>query len=168
MYPCKQELEITPYNISHHDPFLQLPQLESPKMPQVSNMQNCSSMQHYGATSNLPSSMLTQDHIIHSQQLDSFYGNTGCGSDQIDMDQVTDWRVLDKFVASQLSNDQQHGHLDAPNKESNYNNSSIFHVSEDMNMVVSPNSDNQHLGVPSGSDQYASTSNSSCQIDMWK
>ncbi|XP_021738108.1 NAC domain-containing protein 7-like [Chenopodium quinoa] len=165
MYPCKQELEIAPYNISHHDPFLQLPQLESPKMPQPS-MQTCNSMPPYGTSTNLSSSLLVQDQMIHSQQFDSMYGNV-CGSEQVLEDQVTDWRVLDKFVASQLSQDEQHG-PSAANKEINYSNVPIFPVSEHMNMVISPNNSNKQgqLGA-SSSDQYASTSNSSCQIDMW-
>nr|ANV19797.1 NAC5 [Haloxylon ammodendron] len=168
MYPCKQELEIVPYNMSHqHDPFLQLPQLESPRMPHAS-MQSCGTIPPYGTSSNMPSSVLTQDQVFHSQHMDSMFGNT-CGSDQF-FDQVTDWRVLDKFVASQLSHDEQHG-PSVPNKESNYSNSPIFPVSEDMNMVISPNNSNNkqdHLGVPSDHHQYASTSTSSCQIDMWK
>ncbi|KMT12553.1 hypothetical protein BVRB_5g097990 isoform B [Beta vulgaris subsp. vulgaris] len=161
MYPCKQELEIPPYNMSHHDQFLQLPQLESPKMPQAS-VQNCSSIQPYGSSMNMhSSSMLTQDQIIHSQPLNSIYGNNFGGV----VDQVTDWRVLDKFVASQLSQDE-HG-PPGPSKESNYSNAPIFPESEHMNMVISPNSNKQdNLGM--SSDQYASTSTSSCQIDMWK
>lgn len=163
MYPCKQELEIASYNISHHDPFLQLPQLESPKMPQA-NMQSSSSMPPFGTCTNLPSSMLIHDQTIHPQQLDSIYGHTS-GSEQV-VDHVTDWRVLHKFVASQLSQDEQHG-SPAANKELIYSNDPIFPVSEHMNMVISPNSNNQdHLGTTP--DQYASTSASSCQIDMWK
>ncbi|XP_057521009.1 NAC domain-containing protein 7-like isoform X1 [Amaranthus tricolor] len=159
MYPCKQEHEIVPYNISHHDPYLQLPQLESPKMPQPSAI--CTSIPPYGSTStNLPSSILTQEQILHS-----IYGNNNCGSNQqVVDDQVTDWRVLDKFVASQLSQDE--GAPNHPSKDSNYSNSSMFPMSEHMNMVISPNSNEQELGLPS--DQYASTSTSSCQIDMWK
>ncbi|KNA11479.1 hypothetical protein SOVF_134920 [Spinacia oleracea] len=152
MYPCKQELEIMPYNISHHDPYLQLPQLESPKMPQPSMQQG------YGT-------MLTQDYMIDSTQLDSIYGNGSgntCGSTEQGLDdEVTDWRVLDKFVASQLSQDEQHGLSAASKGLSNYSNAPVFPESEHMNMVISPNSSNKE-------DHYASTSNSSCQIDMWK
>ncbi|CAO2827284.1 unnamed protein product [Amaranthus hypochondriacus] len=145
MYPCKQDLEI----VSHNDTFLQLPQLESPKMPQTST--TCTN-------SNVPlSSIFNQEQILRS-----IYENN-CGSEQ-DIDQVTDWKALDKFVASQFSGDEcvpSH-----PNKDSNYSNCLTFRASEHMNAVISPNSSKQDVGCPS--DQYASTSTSSCQIDMWK
>ncbi|KAK9698716.1 hypothetical protein RND81_08G125900 [Saponaria officinalis] len=165
MYLCKQELEL-PYNMSsHRDPFLQLPQLESPKMPL--NTASCSSMPIYRSNNNVnlhSSPQLAQDQIMNQQQLDSIFGNDcgpGSGSDQIVDDQVTDWRVLDKFVASQLS----HGDHAPHGKELNYSNAPMFPVSEHMGMMVSPNSDNQD---PGAGPEYGSTSNSSCQIDMWK
>ncbi|KAL9231098.1 hypothetical protein vseg_006361 [Gypsophila vaccaria] len=166
MYLCKQELEMS-YNMSHHhDPYLQLPQLESPKMPL--GTASCSSMPPptYGSNNlNLQSSpqLITQDQVMNQQQLDSIFGND-CGSDQIVDDQVTDWRVLDKFVANQLSHgDHAPHHL--PNKESNYSNAPMFPVSEHMGMMVSPSSNQQDPRVGS---EYGSTSSSSCQIDMWK
>ncbi|KAI3453597.1 hypothetical protein Pfo_010260 [Paulownia fortunei] len=79
-YTCKQELELQ-YNMPN-DAFLQLPNLESPKVQQStgSHMQEIS------------------DQIHHN----TFYSNT---TNEQAADQVTDWRVLDKFVASQLSQD---------------------------------------------------------------
>ena len=159
IYHCKQELELPSYNISHHDPFLQLPQLESPKMPQAS--MSCSSMAPYGQNANLQSSTLAQNQLIHSQPLDSMFGNTN-GSDQV-VDQVTDWRVLDKFVASQLSQDEHGPHPSS--KESNYSNAPIFPVSQHMSVPINPTSNEQDPGVIL---EYASTSTSSCQIDLWK
>lgn len=148
IYHCKQELELPNYNISHHDPFLQLPQLESPKMP-------------FGQNGNFPSSSLAQDHqILHSQPLDSMYGSNNA-SDQV-VDEVTDWRVLDKFVASQLSHDD-HASPNPSTKELNYSNAPTFPVSEHMGMVISPNSNKQDVGVGL---EYASTSTSSCQMDI--
>ncbi|KAK6138682.1 hypothetical protein DH2020_027572 [Rehmannia glutinosa] len=76
-YTCKQELEMQ-YNNMPNDTFLQLPNLESPKVQQ-------SAMVPYG---------LQEEHMQENDR-NRLYEN----------DQVTDWRVLDKFVASQLSQD---------------------------------------------------------------
>ncbi|KDP25626.1 hypothetical protein JCGZ_20782 [Jatropha curcas] len=159
-YPCKQEFELQ-YNMSH-DPFLQLPQLESPKIPQSAASANCnSSVVPYGYDRNnngstLQSSTLTQEEQVqqshHHPNLNSInYHNNG----EQAVDQVTDWRVLDKFVASQLS------HEDA-SKEANYSNSAAFHVVEQINMLSSESK------RPEVVQEYASTSTSSCQIDLWK
>ncbi|OAY56662.1 NAC domain-containing protein 7 [Manihot esculenta] len=158
-YPCKQEFELQ-YNMPH-DPFLQLPQLESPKVPQSAASVNCNSVVPYGGFdrnngSTLQSSTLTQEEQVqqnHHQNLNSLYHNNN-GEQAVD--QVTDWRVLDKFVASQLS------HEDA-SKEANYSNAATFHVAhEQMNMLASESK------RPEIVQEYASTSTSSCQIDLWK
>ncbi|KAK4480609.1 hypothetical protein RD792_013687 [Penstemon davidsonii] len=89
---CKKEINLQ-YGIQH-DHFLQLPLLESPPMIQSSPMNS------YGPGLNMnPQSSSDQIH----QNLDSlmFRNNSDqCG------DHVTDWRVLDKFVASQLSQEE--------------------------------------------------------------
>ncbi|KAJ4843415.1 hypothetical protein Tsubulata_011665 [Turnera subulata] len=161
-YPCKQELELQ-YNMAHHrhDAFLQLPQLESPKVPQsaaAAAAASCNSVIPYGFDRNngstMQSSTLTQEEQIH-QNLNSLYNNNN-NSEQA-VDQVTDWRVLDKFVASQLSNEEA-------NKAANYPNpAAIFHVAEQMNVLV-----NESSKRPETAQEYASTSTSSCQIDLWK
>ncbi|KAL5748527.1 hypothetical protein ACOSP7_025569 [Xanthoceras sorbifolium] len=164
-YPCKQELELQ-YNINmphpHGDPFLQLPQLESPKVPQSAASVSCNSSIPYGSYdrnngSTLQSSTLTQEE--HTQQgniqqdLNSLYSN----NNEQAVDQVTDWRVLDKFVASQLS------HEDA-SKEINYNsNASVFQVTEQINILANASKSSSEIAQ-----EYASTSTSSCQIDLWK
>ncbi|KAJ1416030.1 NAC domain [Sesbania bispinosa] len=131
-YAFKQELEL-----QYHDAFLQLPQLESPK---VNNTQSCSPLVPYAYDSNhngsdaLQSSSLT--HEQRCQQL--LYGSKG-------VDQMTDWRVLDKFVASQLQ-DVSNGQAEA----------------EQITLLANA-STKQEIGQ-----EYASTSTSSCQIDPWK
>lgn len=126
-YPCKHELELQ-YNMPH-DPFLQLPQLESPEVPQ---MQQC-----------------------HQQNLNSLYRNNNC---EQAVDQVTDWRVLDKFVASQLAS-----HEDASKGTSNFSNTATFNAAEQMNVLA-----NESKGSEIAQ-EYASTSTSSCQIDqLWR
>ncbi|KAI3468899.1 hypothetical protein Pfo_025562 [Paulownia fortunei] len=89
-YDCKQELELQ-YNMPH-DAFLQLPSLESPKLQQSTGSVSCSTMVPYG---------LQEVNMQESNQMDiqTLYCNGQT------LDQVTDWRVLDKFVASQLSQD---------------------------------------------------------------
>ncbi|KAJ8449374.1 LOW QUALITY PROTEIN: hypothetical protein Cgig2_002506 [Carnegiea gigantea] len=149
---------IYPYNIPHNDPFLQLPPLESPKIPQ-SSMSSTSTMP-YGHNGNLRHLPLNQDQIIHSQPLDSAYGSNI--ESNLVPDQVTDWRVLDKFVASQLSQDD-HG---PSRKESNYSNAPVFLVSEHTSTAVNPTSNQQE--EMKARMEYASTSTSSSQIDLWK
>ncbi|XP_027361849.1 NAC domain-containing protein 7-like [Abrus precatorius] len=152
-YPCKQELELQ-YNIPH-DAFLQLPQLESPKVPHSAASLSCNSVVPfaYGSNNNgnaMQSSSLTQEEHIqqHCQQqnLPFLYGS----NDQA-VDQVTDWRVLDKFVASQLSHDQ---HV---SKETSFSD-----VVDQITLL--PNGSKK----PEIGQEYASTSTSSCQIDLWK
>lgn len=83
-YPCKQELQ---FNM-HPDTFLQLPNLESPKV-----------LQHSAGNSSMPPSFPLQS--LQESNVDSMINELQGVTD----DQVTDWRVLDKFVASQLSQD---------------------------------------------------------------
>ncbi|KAK8626161.1 hypothetical protein V6N13_133813 [Hibiscus sabdariffa] len=150
-YPCKQEL-LLQYNMPH-DPFLQLPHLESPKVPQSAASMSCNSVIPYNG-STLQSSTLTQEehlHQRHHQNLNSFYNTT---IDHQAVDQVTDWRVLDKFVASQLSHEEA----------SKENAAAGFHVTDQqINMPV-----NESEMPEIAHQEYASTSTSSCQIDLWK
>ncbi|GKV38095.1 hypothetical protein SLEP1_g46041 [Rubroshorea leprosula] len=158
LYPCKQELELQ-YNLSH-DAFLQLPQLESPKVPQSGTRSlSCNSVVPY-AGSTLQSSLSQEQHLMqqagHHQNLNSVYGNS---NDQA-VDQVTDWRVLDKFVASQLSNEDA-------SKETNYSNAAAFQVSQQLNILGSAETKGPSE-IAAHHQEYASTSTSSCQIDLWK
>ncbi|RDX90098.1 NAC domain-containing protein 7, partial [Mucuna pruriens] len=155
-HPCKPELMELQYNIPH-DAFLQLPQLESPKVTQSA----ASSVVPYAYESNnnngstLQFSSLTQEEQIqycHQQSHHSLYG-----SNDHAVDQVTDWRVLDKFVASQLSHNQD------VSKETSFSNAPIFHVAEQISVVANDGSKKEQI-----SQEYASTSTSSCQIDLWK
>ncbi|KAH0643122.1 hypothetical protein KY290_035440 [Solanum tuberosum] len=116
-----------PYNNMHQQYphnndalFLQLPQLESPKIPLP-----------YGSINN------------------SIYNNNNNNYDQ-----VTDWRVLDKLVASQLST-QQDGYNVA---------CSSSPASEKMNMQLQSDTKGQEM-----SSEIASLSASSSQFDnIWK
>lgn len=153
---CKKELENNlnhQYQIAPHH-FLQLPLLENPKLFfQTSN----SSMPLYG--SNFQSSSLTQEeHSIQQNQDQKFQPIFLSNNyDEQAVDQVTDWRVLDKFVASQLS------HEDV-SKENEYSNSpnGVFHSDDQLNAIV------KHLSKDDAASEIASTSTSTCQIDLWK
>lgn len=159
-YACKKELDLQ-YQVSHEH-FLQLPLLESPKLLQTPGNVNCSPMAPYGLDINhantLQTSSLTQEEHIqqpHEQNLHPMYG--GDNNEQA-VDQVTDWRVLDKFVASQLSQD------DVP-KENNYSNggNNMFRANEQTNNILVRHLNKQEMGP-----ENPSTSTSSCQIDLWK
>ncbi|KAK6132159.1 hypothetical protein DH2020_034084 [Rehmannia glutinosa] len=133
---CKKEMDLQ-YGIPTDHHFLQLPNLESPKLlhPQTTNP-----MPSYGPGLNLNPQSLVLSQDIHQtlgeQNLHSMFGNN---NEQSSGDQVTDWRVLDKFVASQLSHEEN-------SKENNGN----FHA-KNLNMQ-----------------EMAPENASSCQIDLWK
>lgn len=163
---CKQELELQ-FNMpavaaAAADPFFQLPQLESPKVPFSGS-----------STTALQSSTLTQEdhHQISNNNSNinqqNLMSNSLFNNEQA-VDQVTDWRVLDKFVASQLSHDDQ----DHTSKEtSTYSNAAapVFHVAhQHMNDLLANDQQLQPKRLEIVQD-YASTSTSaSCQIDLWK
>ncbi|GJR85404.1 hypothetical protein Tco_0209415 [Tanacetum coccineum] len=116
---AKPELDQLHYNLPHDHSFLQLPQLVSPKI------------QHTFQPSN------------HQLNINLLYGKN---SEQ-DL-QVTDWRVLDKFVASQLSNDQDPS--DPP--------PSSAQMAEHMNVLLSDSKSDELAS------ECASISTSSCQV----
>ncbi|KAM5557101.1 NAC domain-containing protein 7 [Rosa sericea] len=96
-YPCKKELDHLPFQ--HHVPnehFFQLPLLDSPKLLLQSSA-------NAAVSSN---SMTAAAYSIDiNQNFHAVYGNNSNELQAVDDDQLTDWRVLDKFVASQLSQD---------------------------------------------------------------
>jgi len=100
------------------------------------------------------SSIMQQQQVQHSaqQNFHAVFGNNVT-------EQVADWRALDKYVASQLSQE------DAPkeNSYSNTDNNNIFHVKNNDNVEHLGDLDKEEM-MP----ENASTSNSSCPIDMWK
>ncbi|XP_010493962.1 PREDICTED: NAC domain-containing protein 7 isoform X1 [Camelina sativa] len=168
---CKQELELH-YNHmvqqnhllgESHLSFFQLPQLESPKIQQDNS--NCNSLPYGTSNTNNNSSHnanLQQSNIAHEEQLNqgnqsfsSLYMNSG--NEQV-MDQVTDWRVLDKFVASQLSNEEA-----ATTSASLQNN-----AKETSNAEYQVDEEKDPKRVSDMGEEYAASTSSSCQIDLWK
>lgn len=82
-FMCKQEIEADNMGFMHSDQFVQLPQLESPSLPLIKR----------------PSSIsLISENNEEEEQM-----NSGCNNTK----KVTDWRALDKFVASQLSQEDR-------------------------------------------------------------
>lgn len=113
------------HHLRQHDQFLLLPQLGSPKIPKYDI------------------SPVTAEEPVHQIQLTSVFENNG-NIDQ-SIENVTDWRVLDKFVASQLSQDEV-------SKEPKFSSSDIeFQVPEKQEVV-----------------EFASSSTSSGPLDLWK
>lgn len=163
-YPCKKELDL-PYQLPR-DHFLQLPLLESPKLlHSVSSSITPNPIPPYlldhvnHSTSLLPPSLMQEDqHIGHQNFQDTTFGNNSSNSNEQALDQVTDWRVLDKFVASQLSQDAS--------KDNTYSNTTpnIFQGTDSGNCNVQF----RHLDKQVVPEENASTSNSSCPIDLWK
>ncbi|KAI3505202.1 hypothetical protein L2E82_47625 [Cichorium intybus] len=146
--PGKSELDQMHYNLPRQHAFLQLPQLESLiRFPQSSAASIDAS---YTNTEQPPTDQQSNVNLL--------YGNSNNGDGGNDV-QVTDWRVMDKFVASQFSYDQ-----DAVTKENNYLNppSSSLQMAEHMNMLLSESKSDEMAS------EGASISTSPCQIDLWK
>ncbi|XAR54978.1 hypothetical protein NMG60_11030333 [Bertholletia excelsa] len=147
-FSCKKELELH-YNSPNtpHDLFFHLPQLESPNTAQPSNASgSCISVGIYG----LDRGNIRREEILQqsmNEQNANFNYNSNKIEEAVQVDQLTDWRVLDRFVASQLS------HEDASKEENNYSNSdNSFQVGADevnLNMLLN-------------------NSISNCHIDLWK
>ncbi|MBA0678487.1 hypothetical protein Goari_019829, partial [Gossypium aridum] len=88
-YSCKKELDLQ-YQVAH-DHYLQ-----------SRDPLSCNPMAAFGQCSSF-----TQDHHIqqtHDQHLNALFGNH---SNEQAVDQATDWRLLDTFVASQLSQEEE-------------------------------------------------------------
>ncbi|XP_020215106.1 NAC domain-containing protein 7 [Cajanus cajan] len=151
-YPCKKELDF-PYQLPR-DHFLQLPLLESPKLLQSSSTMNPNAVapyviDHANHSTMLPSSLIQEEQVGHQNFQ---YGNNN-SNEQVAVDQVTDWRVLDKFVASQLSHDASKDNI-------------IFQGTDNGNVVQFRHLDKQEIiMVP---EENAPISNSTCPIDLWK
>ncbi|KDP22416.1 hypothetical protein JCGZ_26247 [Jatropha curcas] len=165
-YSCKKELELQ-YQVPH-DHFLQLPLLQNPKLLQAAAAAatvSCTSIAAYGLdinqTTTLQSSPDEHPHQTRDRTLPSLYNtqNNNNNNGGTLVDQVTDWRVLDKFVASQLSQD------DVPKQNNNYSNApnaSIFHASDQAHMLA------RQLNKQESTKDNASTSAPGCQIEFWK
>lgn len=139
-YHCKKELDL-PYNLPREH-FLQLPLLESPKM-----LQSAATVSSYGGIDINHAATTLQYSSSLSQQIQQPHEHSFHAMDQM----TTDWRVLDKFVASQLSPDGA---------------ANMFHASGNTNNVlVSRHLEKQEM-VPENDASVSSSSN--CQIEFWK
>jgi len=144
-YPCKKELDL-PYHLP-----LQLP-LENQKLLQAAS----NSMTPYGVEENhvMQQVSIMQQQVQHSgqQNFQAVFGNSA-------NEQVADWRALDKYVASQLSQEDA-------TKENSFSNTgnNMFHVKNNGNNIDQLGELEKDEMMP----ETASTSNSSCPIDMWK
>ncbi|KAL0409446.1 UNVERIFIED_CONTAM: NAC domain-containing protein 7 [Sesamum radiatum] len=117
-YTCKQELEMQYKMPNNVDAFLQLPDLESPKLQQSGSsvISSCHSIVPYG--------LQDVDRMHETDQMHRNMLYINMDNEQAAPDQVTDWRVLDKFVASQLSQD-----------DGSDSNEGCVEVSESMGMM---------------------------------
>ncbi|PWA80619.1 No apical meristem (NAM) protein [Artemisia annua] len=102
-FMCKQELEAAEnLNFVYCDQFIQLPQLESPSLPTIkrpSSVSLASSSENDDLEDDLPRGRNISNNNGDDNNV-SYTNNTS---------KVTDWRALDKFVASQLSQEDQYG-----------------------------------------------------------
>ncbi|KAG9154429.1 hypothetical protein Leryth_000856 [Lithospermum erythrorhizon] len=140
-YPSKQDLDLQ-YNMHyhhHHDTnaFLHhLPPLDSPKLQQ-STAASCSTI--------LPCTIdRNSANILQSPSITQ------------DENQVTDWRVLDRFVASQLSEQKNDDNNNASMEAANSNGT------EDLDMFMIDKNTQEMTS------ELESVTKSSPQVDMWK
>ncbi|XP_020244497.1 NAC domain-containing protein 7-like [Asparagus officinalis] len=116
---------------SQNYPFHQLPPLQSSKIPIFSN--------NAGSSLQIPYLQNQLQMIPNCSNSDNIDRITG---------EVTDWRILDKFVASQLSQDDV-------SKENNYSNTAT-----EENFLVSDHKKEAQV-------ECESTSNPNCQVELW-
>lgn len=144
-FPCKQELE-NHYSLPG-DPFLQLPQLESPTLPHSGSSNTSDVGFGFDINQGANPQMASYEHPQRSHMSLGFDNNANQA-----VDQVTDWRVLDKFVASQLRQE------DGP-KGTIFTEAAGFQL-PDMNMLLQANDqDVEACSLPG---------TSSCQEELWK
>ncbi|XP_024032861.1 NAC domain-containing protein 37 [Morus notabilis] len=135
-FMCKQELEGDNLSstlmtmqqsstTSTTDPFVQLPQLESPSLSLIKR----------------PASSVSLISEINEldQEHDQIINKLGCSSSNNNNNninsaakKVTDWRDLDKFVASQLSHDQDDHHGRFVEGHHDHDGDSGFGVNQDL------------------------------------
>ncbi|XP_071711199.1 NAC domain-containing protein 7-like [Rutidosis leptorrhynchoides] len=163
---CKKELDqLKNYQITP-DHFLQLPLLESPKLLPTCN----SSMPIYGININQGGNINYQSSSLTQEQRNNNIIHQISDQDQNVNNHVTDWRVLDKFVASQLLSQG-----DILTKENHYpnieENSPIFQSHDDneqSNSELGRDLNMQEHEISTILHEDASNNISSSHIDMWK
>lgn len=94
-YMCKKELEANEYLnfVQSDDQFIQLPQLESPSLQSIKRP--ISSIYE----NNQEDNQIKRRNINNNNNNSNDYGT--------DVNKVRDWRALDNFVASQLSQEEE-------------------------------------------------------------
>ncbi|KAL3334530.1 hypothetical protein AABB24_030984 [Solanum stoloniferum] len=145
-YPnCKKEFDNLHYQIppQNHQFLHQLPLLETTKV--VAAPPCFSSMPIFGNINVNRPALLTQDQHVHP----TFATN----DNQQVADQVTDWRVLHKLVASQLSQEDENN---------NYSSNAV------PNTFQAKLDDEVNLNKQEMAPENTSTASSSSQIDLWK
>lgn len=99
-FMCKQELEAENLLFMQNDQFVQLPQLESPSLTLMKRPTSSVSLVSESTNEE-------EDHQRKSNVSDHQSTNNN-GTTNINNNNVTaDWRTLDKFVASQLSQEEE-------------------------------------------------------------
>jgi len=123
----KQELEGSDIglNFIHCDQFIQLPQLESPSLPLIKRPVSLTSITSLEKNKNIYKRHLIEEDVSFNALISS--GNKDKKKKKTSV-MTTDWRALDKFVASQLMS-QEDGvsgfgghHEEDNNKIGHYNN----------------------------------------------
>ncbi|KAF7824889.1 putative pectinesterase/pectinesterase inhibitor 60 [Senna tora] len=170
-------LPLIPHQLpTRHHLFQQLPLLDhqTPKLLQSS----VSASINPNNNPMTPFGLDVMNHVMEGatqdqQNFQAMYGSSG-QEQVVEDDQVTDWRVLDKFVASQLSQEdvvanKDHNNNYSSNDAGTSSNSNIFQTMENVvGSNVQFRSSSSQLEKQEMVPENASTSTSSCPIDLWK
>ncbi|XP_074281869.1 NAC domain-containing protein 7-like [Silene latifolia] len=148
------------FQIPHQNHLIhQLPLLEPSKVTNTNyNINNNNALILHGLSQAIPSNSTQQ---IAVNNVNTHNAPSMVFDDQGVFDQLTDWRVLDKFVASQLSQDND------VSKEIINNNYSSSSLTVPSGLLPGSLIDQVNKAEASTPDN-ASTSTSSSQIDAWK
>lgn len=131
-FMCKQEIEADNTNLVRSDQFVQLPQLESPSLPLMKRP--------------MSSISLVSDNNEEEEN------NVIISNNKV----TTDWRELDKFVASQFCQEERYGELEdgglrfingGTNDDNNGGMGLVLEEGERLNGLLSSRADSCDIGI---------------------
>lgn len=131
-FMCKQEIEADNSNLVRSDQFVQLPQLESPSLPQMKR----------------PTSSIS----LVSDNNEEEENNVIISNNKV----TTDWRELDKFVASQFCQEERYGEFEegglrfingGNNDDNNGGMGLVLEEGERLNGLLSSRADSCDIGI---------------------
>ncbi|MCL7045305.1 hypothetical protein MKW94_019562 [Papaver nudicaule] len=143
-YICKKEIHEVD-NLNSDDNFVELiPQLESPSMPLVKKHPLTSLLSSRCPTEPVAIIVIDEDHEEDTTRIRGCDDHTKNKMKHISTGNVTDWRALDKFVASQLSHeDSKNRSFDGDSRPNLGVDLGDDHYNLDVALLLSREEDNE-------------------------